>query len=65
MSATPDAEVNTVFCQPNGLTGTENQIFFTTLSGEVHYIAYQDIYLYDATGNGFINTFENAKNGAK
>jgi hypothetical protein len=61
MSAAPEAEINTVLCSPNGLEGEENQIFFTTLNGEITYIAYQDIYLYDASGIGFISTYEKAR----
>lgn len=64
MSAAPGAEVNTVLCSPNGLEGEENQIFFTTLNGEIYYIAYQDTYLYDASGIGFISTYEKAKNSS-
>jgi hypothetical protein len=61
MSAAPTAEINTVFCQPNGLTGEEDQIFFTTFNGEISYIAYQDIFLYDASGRGFISAYETAR----
>jgi hypothetical protein len=61
MSATPQAEINTVFCRPNGLTEEEDQIFFTTLSGEINYIAHQDTILYDASGNGFISAYARRK----